>query len=112
MKKIEAIIRSSKFDPVKNELSKIGTSFFTFFEVKGYGKQATEHAVYRGIEYDIGYIARIKIELIVEDQNVKKVTDTIRNAAHTGEIGDGKIIITSIDEIISIRTGSVNESAL
>ena len=112
MKKIEAIIRSSKFEIVKNELSKIGANFFTFFEVKGYGKQLAEHVVYRGVEYDVGYIARMKIEIIVEDQNAKKVADTIISAAHTGEIGDGKIIITSIDEIITVRTGSINESAL
>lgn len=112
MKKIEAIIRSSKFDGVKNELSKIGVNFFTFFEVKGFGKQAAEHVMYRGAEYDIGYIARMKLEIIIEDQNVKMITDTIRGAAKTGEIGDGKIIVTTIDEIISIRTGSVNELAL
>jgi nitrogen regulatory protein P-II 1 len=112
MKKIEAIIRSSKFESVKSELSKTGANFFTFFEVKGYGKQLSEHVVYRGVEYDIGYIARMKIEIIVEDQNAKKVADTIRHAAHTGEIDDGKIIITNVEEIISIRTGSINESAL
>jgi nitrogen regulatory protein P-II 1 len=112
MKKVEAIIRSSKFEAVKNELSKIGVNFFTFFEVKGYGKQLTEHVVYRGAEYDIGYIARLKIELIVEDQNAKRISDTITQAAKTGEIGDGKIIITNVEEIISIRTGSINESAL
>lgn len=112
MKKIEAIIRSSKFETVKNELSKTGANFFTFFEVKGYGKQMAEHVVYRGVEYDIGYIARMKIEIIVEDHNVKRVCDTIRQSAHTGEIGDGKIIITTIDEIISIRTSKINESAL
>jgi len=112
MKKVEAIIRSSKFESVKNELSKIGINFFTFFEVKGYGKQAAEHVVYRGAEYDIGYIARMKIELIVEDQNVNRISDTIKQAAYTGEIGDGKIIITTIDEIVSIRTGTINESAL
>lgn len=112
MKKIEAIIRSSRFEAVKTELSKTGANFFTFFEVKGYGKQLTEHVVYRGVEYDIGYIARMKIEIIVEDINVRKVVDTIRQAAFTGEVGDGKIIVTSIEEIISIRTGSINESAL
>ncbi|MBK8515941.1 MAG: P-II family nitrogen regulator [Saprospiraceae bacterium] len=112
MKKVEAIIRSSKFEAVKNDLSKIGINFFTFFEVKGYGRQLAEHVVYRGAEYDIGYIARLKIELIVEDQNVKRISDTIRHAAQTGEIGDGKIIISAIEEIVSIRTGSINESAL
>lgn len=112
MKKIEAIIRSSKFEEVKYELALIGASFFTFFEVKGFGKQAADHVFYRGAEYDLGYIGRIKLEIIVEDKNVDLVSETIQKTAYTGEIGDGKIIITSIDKIISIRTNSINESAL
>ncbi|HMS69534.1 MAG: P-II family nitrogen regulator [Saprospiraceae bacterium] len=112
MKKIEAIIRSSKFEPVKTALSEIGANFFTFSEVKGFGKQAGEHVVYRGAEYDLGYIARLKIEVVVTDDNAEKVAATIRKAAHTGEIGDGKILIIGIDEIISVRTAKVNESAL
>ena len=112
MKKIEAIIRSSKFESVKTALSEIGASFFTYKEVKGFGKQATEHVTYRGAEYDLGYIARIQIEIIVANDSAAKVIETIRKAAHTGEIGDGKIIISTIDEIISIRTSKSNESAL
>ncbi len=80
--------------------------------MKGYGRQASEHMVYREAEYDIGYIARKIIELIAEDTQLKRICDTIKNAAYTGEIGDGKIFITHIDEIISIRTGNINESAL
>ena len=72
----------------------------------------SEHVVYRGAEYDLGYIARVKIEIIVANDSASKVVDTIRNAAHTGEIGDGKIVISSIDEIVSIRTSKSNESAL
>lgn len=112
MKKVEAIIRSSQFESVKTALSQIGANFFTFFEVKGFGKQATEHIFYRGAEYDLGYISRTKLEIIVEDSKSHQVANTIRLAAFTGEIGDGKIIITSIEEIISIRTAKVNESAL
>jgi nitrogen regulatory protein PII len=112
MKKVEAIIRSSKFDSVKTALSGVGVNFFTFSEVKGFGKQPTEHVVYRGAEYDLGYIARIKIEIIVTDDNSGLVVSTIRNAALTGEIGDGKIIISDIAEIVSIRTNTINESAL
>lgn len=112
MKKIEAIIRSSKFESVKTALSEIGTNFFTYYEVKGFGKQAGEHVVYRGAEYDLGYIARIKVEVLVTDDNSEKVANTIRKAAHTGEIGDGKIIISPIEEVISIRTAKINESAL
>jgi nitrogen regulatory protein PII len=112
MKKIEAIIRSSKFESVKSALSEIGANFFTFTEVKGFGKQVSEHVVYRGAEYDLGYIARVKIEIVVAKDNAAKVVETIRLAAHTGEIGDGKIVISTIDEIISIRTSKSNESAL
>lgn len=112
MKKIEAIIRTSRFEQVKTALSESGTNFFTFFEVKGFGKQASDHVLYRGAEYDLGYIGRVKIEIIVSDQDAYQITQTIKSAAQTGEIGDGKIIITAIDEIISIRTSKVNESAL
>lgn len=112
MKKIEAIIRSSKFEAVKTALSEGGANFFSFMEVKGFGKQATEHVMYRGAEYDLGYIARIKIEIVVTNDNAEKVIETIRTAAHTGEIGDGKIIISTIDEIVSVRTAKSNESAL
>jgi nitrogen regulatory protein PII len=112
MKKIEAIIRSSKFEAVKESLESIGTRFFTFLEVKGYGKQKGDHVVYRGAAYDVGYIARVQLEIIVADDKVDPVVEAIRSAAHTGEIGDGKIIITDIETIISIRTGEVNESAI
>lgn len=112
MKKIEAIIRSSKFDSVKEALNDIGISFFTFLEVKGYGKQKGDHVVYRGAVYDVGYIARLLIEIVVTDDKVDKVIDTIKDAASTGDFGDGKIIITDVQEIISIRTGQKNASAL
>ena len=112
MKKIEAIIRSSKFDAVKESLEAIGTKFFTFLEVKGYGKQKGDHVVYRGAAYDVGYIGRIQIEIIVADEKVESIVEAIQSAARSGEIGDGKIIITDIEKIISIRTGEVNESAI
>lgn len=112
MKKIEAIIRSSKFEAVKESLEMIGTSFFTFLEVKGYGKQKGDHVVYRGAAYDVGYIGRIQLEIIVADEKVASIIEAIRSAAHTGDIGDGKIIITDIEQIISIRTGEINESAI
>lgn len=112
MKKIEAIVRSSKFEAVKEALNDIGTSFFTFTEVKGYGKQKGDHVVYRGAVYDVGYIARIQITLIVSDEKGEEVIATIREAASTGDFGDGKIIVTNVEEIISIRTGQKNASAL
>ena len=112
MKKIEAIIRSSRFDEVKDALSKIGINFFTFFEVKGFGKQKGDHVVYRGAVYDVGYIARLMLEIITTDDKVAEAVDLIKNAARTGEIGDGKIITSDIASIVSIRTGQENESAL
>lgn len=112
MKKIEAIIRSSKFEATKEALANIGINFFTFSSVKGYGKQKGDHVVYRGSAYDIGYIARTKLELVVEDEVLTKAINAIRNVAQTGEIGDGKIICYDLHQFISIRTGLVNESAL
>ncbi len=112
MKKIEAIIRSSKFEDVKESLSEIGINFFTFFEVKGFGKQKGEHVTYRGQAYDIGYIARMKIEIIIPDSKEIEIVSNIRKAAHTGEIGDGKIIVTRIEQMIGIRTGELDQSAL
>ena len=112
MKKIEAIIRSSKFESVKTGLSGIGINFFTFFEVKGYGKQPGDHVVYRGAAYDVGYIARLKIEVFATIDQTSKIVETIREAAHTGEIGDGKITILPVDEFVSIRTGKINKAAL
>ena len=112
MKKIEAIIRSSKFDDVKEALAEIGVNFFTFSSVKGYGKQQGKHVVYRGAVYDVGYIARQKLEIAVTDDKVKEVVSTIQKAAATGEVGDGKIIIIPVEEVVRIRTAEVNESAL
>ena len=112
MKKIVAIIRSSKFDEVKEALNQIDINFFTFMEVKGYGKQKGEHVVYRGAVYDAGYIARLKLEIFITDEKVTHVVEAIREAAHTGEIGDGKICVINMEELISIRTGHRNESAL
>jgi len=112
MKKIEAIIRSSKFEGVKNALQEININFFTFMEVKGYGKQKGEHVVYRGAVYDVGYIARMKIEIIIPDEKEVEIVNTIREAARTGETGDGKIIVISVDQMIGIRTGELDQSAL
>jgi nitrogen regulatory protein P-II 1 len=112
MKKIEAIIRSSRFDEVKDALNQIGINFFTFMEVKGFGKQKGEHVVYRGAVYDVGYIARLQLEIIVPDLKVKEAINSIKDAAKTGEIGDGKILVSHIEEVVSIRTGLMNESAI
>jgi len=112
MKKIEAIIRSSRFDEVKEALSEKGINFFTFMEVKGYGHQEGETHTYRGAVYDVGYIARMKLEIMVSDSFVQLAIDAILASAKTGEVGDGKISVISLDEIIQIRTGLRNESAI
>jgi nitrogen regulatory protein P-II 1 len=112
MKKIEAIIRSAKFEEVREALGKIGISFFTFMEVKGYGHQKGEHRVYRGTAYDIGYIARLKLEILVEEDKLETAVKTICESARTGEIGDGKIMVSSIEHVMRIRTGEVDSDAI
>jgi len=108
MKKVEAIIRSSKFEAVKESLHDVGINFFTFYEVKGYGHQKGKNISYRGAVYDIGYIARIKLEIIISEEGVDEAQKAIKDAAYTCEKGDGLIIITNVDEITNIRTGLKN----
>ena len=112
MKKIEAIIRSSRFDATKEALAEIDINFFTFSEVKGFGKQKGKHVVYRGAVYDVGYIARMKLEILVTDNKVRDAVNAIREAARTGEVGDGKIVVFNVEEVTAIRTGGINESAI
>lgn len=112
MKKVEAIIRSSTFEKVRESLAKIGVNFMTFMEVKGFGKQKGEEVYYRGAVYDIGYIARMEVQIIVEEEQVDEVVETILEAAYTGEVGDGKVIISDIDKVISIRTRSEGKGAV
>ena len=112
MKKIIAIIRSSKFEEVRSALSGIGINFFTFLEVKGFGRQKGEEVSYRGSVYDVGYIARIQLELVVPEDQATSVVSCIQSAAKTGEVGDGKIFISNVDQVISIRTGEEGIKAL
>jgi nitrogen regulatory protein P-II 1 len=112
MKKIEAIIRASKFEQVKEELSEQQINFFTFYEVKGYGHQKGESRSYRGAVYDVGYIARIKLEIIVSESFVEKAIATIGHAAHTGEKGDGLILVSDLTHLLNIRTGLTNGEAI
>jgi len=104
MKKIEAIIRSSKFEEVKEALAKSGINFFTFYEVKGYGHQKGKELSYRGAVYDVGYIGRIKLEILVSEEVVSLAFDTISTAAHTGENGDGLILVSPVEDILNIRS--------
>lgn len=112
MKKIEAIIRFSKFEDVKEALESIGVNFFTYLEVNGHGKQKGEKVTYRGAVYDSGDIPRLKLELVVLDQRVNEIVDTIVKNGQTGNIGDGKIIVTPVEDFIRIRTGEKDQDAL
>ena len=112
MKKIEAIIKPFKLDEVKEALSEIGVSGLTVFEVKGFGRQKGHTELYRGAEYVVDFLPKIKLEFIINDEILEEVIETIKSSAHTGKIGDGKIFISNIEEIIRIRTGEKNSDAI
>ncbi len=112
MKKIEAIIKPFKLDEVKDALNALGIQGMTVTEVKGFGRQKGHVELYRGAEYDIAFIPKVKIEIVVADAIVDKVVATIMEKAKTGKIGDGKIFISKIEEIIRIRTGEKGETAI
>ncbi len=111
MKKIEAIIRKTKFEEVKDALHDAGIEFFSFWDVRGVG-QAREGRVYRGIVYDTSTIERIKLSIIVRDKNIEKTVNAILESARTGEIGDGKIFIIPIEDSYRIRTGESGDESL
>jgi nitrogen regulatory protein P-II 1 len=112
MKKIEAIIKPFKLDEVKNALTKIGVQGMTVTEVKGFGRQKGHTESYRGTEYAIDFLPKSKIELIVTDELVNQVMETIETAAKTGKIGDGKIFLSPVEEVIRIRTGERGREAI
>tara|TARA_Y100001935_G_scaffold165602_1_gene136220 strand:+ start:16 stop:354 length:339 start_codon:yes stop_codon:yes gene_type:complete len=112
MKKIEAIIKPFKLDEVKEALSEIGVSGLTVFEVKGFGRQKGHTELYRGAEYVVDFLPKIKLEFIINDEILEEVIETIKSSAHTGKIGDGKIFVSNIEEIIRIRTGEKNSDAI
>ena len=112
MRKIEAIIKPFKLDEVKDGLNAIGIQGMTVTEVKGFGRQKGHVELYRGAEYDISFIPKVKIELVVGEKMVDQVVSTILEKAKTGKIGDGKIFVTKIEEIIRIRTGEKGETAI
>ena len=112
MKKIEAIIKPFKLDEVKDELNNVGVLGLTVTEVKGYGRQKGHTELYRGAEYAVDFLPKIKIELIITDELVKDVIEVIKSQANTGRIGDGKIFISDIDEVIRIRTGESGKNAI
>lgn len=111
MKKIEAIIRKTKFDDVREALDVIDIEWFSYYDVRGVGK-ARQGRIYRGVVYDTSYIERTLISIIVRDKNVEKTVKAIQEAAQTGEIGDGRIFIINVDDAIRIRTGERGDIAL
>lgn len=112
MKKIEAIIKPFKLDEVKDALNSIGIQGMTLTEVKGFGRQKGHVELYRGAEYDISFIPKLKLEIVVADSIVDKVISTIEEKAKTGKIGDGKIFIYPVEDIVRIRTGEKGEAAI
>jgi nitrogen regulatory protein P-II 1 len=112
MKKIEAIIKPFKLEGVKENLTSIGVSGMTVFEVKGFGRQKGHTEIYRGAEYQVDFVPKLKIEIVCEDSEVKKIIDVIVESAKTGRIGDGKIFVSPVDSAIRIRTGEIDSSAL
>lgn len=111
MKKIEAIIRKTKFDEVKEALDSIDIEWFSYYDVRGVGK-ARQGRIYRGVIYDTSFIERTLISIIVRDKNVEKTVKAIQEAAQTGEIGDGRIFIVNVEDAIRIRTGERGDIAL
>ncbi len=112
MKKIEAVIKPFKLDDVKEKLTEVGIKGMTVAEVRGFGRQKGHTEIYRGAEYVVDFIPKIKIEVVVADETVPDVIKAIREAAFTGKIGDGKIFVTAVEECIRIRTGESGEQAL
>jgi len=112
MKKIEAIMKPFKLEEVKNALTKIGVQGMTVTEVRGFGRQRGHTEVYRGAEYKIDFLPKVKIELITSEEMIPQVIETIERAAKTGKIGDGKIFILQVEEVIRIRTGERGRDAI
>jgi len=111
MKKIEAIIKPFKLDEIKKALHELGVNGMTVTEVKGFGRQKGHIEFYRGAEYDINFVPKLKIEIVVSDQLMEQTVAAILEKAKTGEIGDGKIFVSNVEEIIRIRTGEKGEAA-
>ena len=112
MKKIEAIVKPFKLDEVREALSEVGITGLTVTEVKGFGRQKGHTELYRGAEYVVDFLPKIKVEVVVTDDLVDAAVEAIVKAAHTGTIGDGKIFIMAVEQVIRIRTGETNEAAI
>lgn len=112
MKKIEAIIRHFKLENLKNALSEKGVNGMTITDVRGYGRQKGHTEMYRGTEYAVDFVPKVKVEVVCKDEDMKSVIDLIISTAQTGQIGDGKIFISDLQEVIRIRTGEVGSEAI
>lgn len=112
MKKIEAIIKPFKLDDVREGLSSIGVSGITMTEVRGFGRQKGHKELYRGAEYNVDFLPKVKIELVVPDELLDRAVETILTHAKTGKIGDGKIFVFNVEQVIRIRTGETDEDAI
>ena len=112
MKKVEAVIKPFKLDDVKDALHEAGVSGMTVTEVKGFGRQKGQTEIYRGAEYAVSFLPKIKIEVVVDDGLVERAVETIRKSANSGKIGDGKIFVFPIEQAIRIRTGEAGSEAL
>jgi len=112
MKKVEAIIKPFKLDDVREALSEIGINGLTVTEVKGFGRQKGHTELYRGAEYVVDFLPKVKLEMVISDDQVEHCVEAVTNAAKTGKIGDGKIFVTSVERVIRIRTGEEGDSAI
>ena len=112
MKKVEAVIKPFKLDEVREALSAIGVAGLTVTEVKGFGRQKGHTELYRGAEYVVDFLPKVKVEVVVGDTMVDQVVEAITRAARTGKIGDGKIFVTAVEQVVRIRTGETDEAAL
>jgi nitrogen regulatory protein P-II 1 len=112
MKKVEAIIKPFKLDDVKEALHEIGIKGLTVTEAKGFGRQKGHTELYRGAEYVVDFLPKVKVEVVLEDTLLERALEAIQQAAHTGRIGDGKIFVSNLDEIIRIRTGETGADAI
>ena len=112
MKKVEAIIRHFKLEDVKNALSEQGIAGMTITEVRGFGRQKGHTEMYRGTEYQVDFVPKIKLEVVISDSKLQLVLDTIVRSAQTGQVGDGKMFVTTLSDVVRIRTGETGESAI
>ena len=112
MKKIEAVIRHFKLEEVKNALSSKGVQGMTVTEVRGFGRQKGHTETYRGAEYSVDFLPKVKLEVVVDEKNAQGIIDTIVSTARTGQVGDGKIFVSALTDVVRIRTGETNASAI